>query len=65
MRLENTNQVLGLGFDGMKTGITPSAGPCLIATCKAYGITDIIIILINCRTTEIRWNEALILKNWV
>ena len=28
----NTNKLLGKGFNGTKTGITPSAGPCLSAS---------------------------------
>jgi D-alanyl-D-alanine carboxypeptidase len=29
---ENTNNLLKEGFDGIKTGITPTAGPCLAAS---------------------------------
>jgi len=29
---ENTNVLLKEGFDGIKTGITPTAGPCLAAS---------------------------------
>ena len=29
---ENTNKMLGEGWSGIKTGITPNAGPCLAAS---------------------------------
>jgi D-alanyl-D-alanine carboxypeptidase len=29
---ENTNQMLGVGWSGIKTGVTPNAGPCLAAS---------------------------------
>ena len=61
----NTNFLLNSGFDGMKTGITPTAGPCLIASCKAFGVNDIIIVMLNSRSMESRWNEALLLKNFI
>ena len=28
----NTNKLLSLGFNGVKTGITPTAGPCMAAS---------------------------------
>mmetsp|Transcript_11309 Transcript_11309/g.8314 ORF Transcript_11309/g.8314 Transcript_11309/m.8314 type:complete len:81 (+) Transcript_11309:104-346(+) len=28
----NTNKLLECGYDGLKTGITPTAGPCLAAS---------------------------------
>jgi D-alanyl-D-alanine carboxypeptidase len=31
---ENTNKLLWNGFSGVKTGITPNAGPCLSASMK-------------------------------
>ena len=38
---ENTNRLLDDGFEGLKTGITDTAGPCLAATYKGL----IIIVL--------------------
>jgi serine-type D-Ala-D-Ala carboxypeptidase (penicillin-binding protein 5/6) len=33
---ENTNKMLGEGWSGIKTGITPNAGPCLAASlCRS------------------------------
>ena len=29
---ENTNKLLELGYSGLKTGVTPTAGPCLAAS---------------------------------
>ena len=49
----------------LKTGITPTAGPCLVASCKAFGMNDIIIVMLNSRSMETRWNEAILLKNWI
>lgn len=31
---ENTNRMLGEGWSGIKTGVTPNAGPCLAASCR-------------------------------
>ena len=31
---ENTNKMLKEGWNGIKTGITPNAGPCLAASKK-------------------------------
>ena len=34
---ENTNKMLGEGWSGIKTGITPNAGPCLAASvCRTF-----------------------------
>ena len=32
MSWKNTNKMLWKGWNGVKTGITPNAGPCLAAT---------------------------------
>jgi D-alanyl-D-alanine carboxypeptidase len=42
---ENTNKLLDNGFDGIKTGITETAGPCLSACYKDY-----IIIVLNSKS---------------
>jgi len=60
----NTNLLLGQGFNGFKTGITPTAGPCLIGTCKIHGNFPLIIILLNCKSCEMRWQEMQKLKSW-
>lgn len=42
---ENTNKLLEDGFDGIKTGITDTAGPCLAASYK-----DLIIVVLNSKS---------------
>ncbi|CAI2364763.1 unnamed protein product [Moneuplotes crassus] len=63
---DNTNKLLWkLGFDGLKTGITPSAGPCLVASYTCSITKDhYIIILLNSKSMEHRWNEVSKLKAW-
>jgi len=51
------------GFNGLKTGITDNAGPCLSASYNKDGYNFIIIIL-NCKSMEARWNEILQLVDW-
>ena len=34
LKWENTNKMLWEGWTGIKTGITPNAGPCLAASCQ-------------------------------
>lgn len=36
LRWENTNKMLKEGWSGIKTGITPNAGPCLAASVKKF-----------------------------
>lgn len=62
--------MLAQGFDGVKTGITPTAGPCL---CSAYkhvsettgpeGIIFVITIL-SSKDLDSRWNETVRLTMW-
>ena len=42
---QNTNKLLQDGFDGIKTGITDTAGPCLAASYKDY-----IIVVLNSKS---------------
>ena len=61
----NTNKLLGEeGFYGIKTGITSIAGPCLASWYKKDG-KNIIIILLNCATVDLRWKETKELAAWV
>lgn len=63
---ENTNKLLWRnGYIGLKTGITQTAGPCLAANFK-WDITDenYIIVLLNSRSMDHRWNEVGKLKAW-
>lgn len=47
---ENTNRLLEDGFDGIKTGITDTAGPCLAAAYK-----DFIIVVLHSKSMNQRW----------
>ena len=60
---ENTNKFLNIGYDGIKTGLTPTAGPCLILsqTCNSIGI---IVTILGSRTQEHKWIEGAQIMNW-
>ena len=60
---ENTNFLLKEGYDGIKTGITPSAGPCLAAAVKKDGFRVCVIVL-SCCSPESRWLEVPKLVTW-
>lgn len=51
---ENTNRLLGLGYNGIKTGYTVDAGFCLASYYKCNN-RDLIIIVLGCKTMEDRW----------
>lgn len=53
-RWENTNQLLGKGFSGIKTGTTPRAGPCLCA-CSDSGV---LVVVLGCHSASARWSEV-------
>ncbi len=59
----NTNQLLKDGFDGFKTGITPTAGPCLIGT-RTYRKVGLVITVLHCKTCEHRWKEVSAIYAW-
>lgn len=60
---ENTNKLLYKGFEGIKTGITDNAGPCL--TVAYRGHIYVIITLLNSRSMEARWEEAQTILSWI
>ena len=60
---QNTNKLLTKGFDGIKTGITPSAGPCLASNYKDEHV-NLIIIILSTKVPENRWKETIKLKDW-
>ena len=47
----------------MKTGITPTAGPCLTVVYNKDGV-EIILTLLNSKNIEHRWEEARRLIAW-
>jgi D-alanyl-D-alanine carboxypeptidase (penicillin-binding protein 5/6) len=51
------------GVSGIKTGVTSTAGPCLITSIKNEGC-DLIIVLLGCKSMEARWLETNKLANW-
>ena len=61
----NTNFLLNkeANCTGLKTGVTPVAGPCLAATMKKDGY-HLCIIILNCVSMESRWVEVPKLVNW-
>lgn len=61
----NTNKLLWKGWDGIKTGITDSAGPCLASalTLNENGKEgtlkkQYVVIVLNCQSMDIRWEEC-------
>lgn len=60
----NTHLMLGQrGINGIKTGITPTAGPCL-ATSICYEGVELIVIILCTKNMDIRWSETWKLANW-
>jgi D-alanyl-D-alanine carboxypeptidase len=60
----NTHMMLGQrGINGVKTGITPNAGPCL---CTSIWNEDfeITVVILNTKNCDIRWPETWKLANW-
>jgi len=55
--------LLEKGFTGLKTGITPSAGPCLASSVKKDGF-NLILIILNSKSKETRWTETKKLVSW-
>ena len=52
-------------FSGIKTGVTPTAGPCLAVCFKSRcGIYDFIVVVMNCKTREARFIEIPKLVRW-
>lgn len=61
---ENTNVMLQHpGFNGLKTGITEAAGPCLSASYQKEG-HFFTIVLLSCKSMDARWNEIIQLVEW-
>lgn len=59
---KNTNKLLGKGFDGVKTGVTITAGPCLCVSMSNEH--NLIIVLLNSKSMEDRWVDAKKLSEW-
>ena len=67
---QNTNFLLGQSdpsgtFSGIKTGVTPTAGPCLAVCFKSFCLNyDFVIIVMNCKSREARFVEIPKLARW-
>ncbi len=60
---KNTNKLLWKGYNGVKTGITTTAGPCLATSIEKDGLSLIVVVL-NCKTVDQRWIEVRKLTKW-
>ena len=59
----NTNRLLRKGFNGVKTGCTPAAGPCLCSYIDQRN-KRLLIVMLNVKSMQSRWNEATKLWRW-
>ena len=59
----NSNKLLNDYFIGLKTGTTPSAGPCLCGYFQ-HGDFSIIVCLMNTKTVDTRWKDMAMLCLW-
>jgi len=60
----NTNKLLDYkNFNGLKTGNTPSAGPCMSATYQDPSV-NLICVSLGCKSSEDRWLDSLILSDF-
>jgi len=59
----NTNKLLGKGFNGIKTGVTPAAGPCLAASFEKDSL-HLVVIVLQTKTMDNRWVEVPKLTLW-
>lgn len=65
-RWYNTNYMLKRskeGYNGVKTGITEAAGPCLSASYEK-GEHHFIVVLLKSGSMDIRWEEVPQLVEW-
>lgn len=60
---KNTNKLLGEEFDGVKTGQTFRAGPCMCVRAKAN--TPFFVTVLASKSLEARWKEIPKLTAWV
>ena len=51
------------GINGIKTGITPTAGPCLATSLSWEGI-ELVVVIVSTKSMDIRWSETWKLANW-
>ena len=60
---KNSNKLLKKGFNGVKTGNTPAAGPCL---CTSYqrDKLHVIVVVLDSKNMEHRWDDSVKLTFW-
>ena len=51
------------GYNGLKTGVTEAAGPCLAASYQVKSHHFIVVVL-NSKTMQARWEEVPQLVEW-
>ena len=61
---KNTNELLDKGFNGIKTGNTPSAGPCFATNFNQNGL-NLIIIILKSKSEDSRFGDAVKLSKWL
>jgi D-alanyl-D-alanine carboxypeptidase len=63
MQWFNSNKLLNDNFIGIKTGTTPTAGPCLCGYF-AYKDFNAIACVMNTKTVDSRWKDMAMLFLW-
>lgn len=60
---QNTNQLLSRGYEGVKTGVTDIAGPCLCASWTRNS-QRLIITVLHSRSMDARWEDVEQILAW-
>lgn len=63
MKWCNTNRLLEKGWEGVKTGITTVAGPCLCASIRRKGV-QLVVTVLGSKSMDRRWVEVPKLGKW-
>ena len=65
---ENSNKLLDEGFEGVKTGVTPNAGPCLSALYRLERYDgqeqQIVVVVLKCEGIEDRFADVRKIVEW-
>ena len=61
---KNSQKLLHKGYNGIKTGDTPNAGPCIASSIEIDG-HFMIIILLRAKSLLAKWEETEALKDWI
>ena len=59
----NSNELLNKGFNGIKTGNTPTAGPCFAGSFQKNGSTLVIVVL-KTKSEDARFTDTFKLLKW-